>query len=250
MTFIEEKIRIACEKLKEFTEVGWQKLENVEMVRCGYKTENRPPEDGFEPIVNGAPMEFTADEHAWFRFSAEIPCVKENESIYLRLTTAREGQWDATNPQGMVFIDGEVCLQGLDTNHTEFELTPGKKNFNIYFYAGMNNAVLFPCFALVTKNNDAEKLYYDLGVAFAAMKLLDKNSATYAAVCSVLDRACMLLDFRGLRSPEFYKSVKAADAFMQKEYFDKLCGKASEADGEISLIGHTHIDVAWLWTLA
>ena len=250
MTFIEEKIRIACEKLKEFTEVGWQKLENVEMVRCGYKTENRPPKDGFEPVVNGAPMEFTADEHAWFRFSAEIPCVKENESIYLRLTPAREGQWDATNPQGMVFIDGEVCLQGLDTNHTEFELTPGKKNFNIYFYAGMSNAVLFPCFALVTKNNDAEKLYYDIGVAFAAMKLLDKKSTTYAAVCSVLDRTCMLLDFRGLRSPEFYKSVKAADAFMQKEYFDKLCGKASEADGEISLIGHTHIDVAWLWTLA
>ena len=58
MTFIEEKIRIACEKLKEFTEVGWQKLENVEMVRCGYKTENRPSEDGFEPVVNGAPMEF------------------------------------------------------------------------------------------------------------------------------------------------------------------------------------------------
>ena len=127
MTFIEEKIRIACEKCKEFTEIGWQKLENVEMVRCGYKTENRPPVDGYEPVINGAPMEFTADEHAWFRFSAEIPSVKENESIYLRFTTSREGQWDSLNPQGMVFIDGETCLQGLDTNHTEFELTPAKR---------------------------------------------------------------------------------------------------------------------------
>ena len=113
MTFIEEKIRIACEKLREFTEIECQKIENVEMVRCGYKTENRPPVDNFEPVTGGAPIKFTADEHAWFRFSAEIPSVKENESIYLRFTTSREGQWDSLNPQGMVFIDGETCLQGL-----------------------------------------------------------------------------------------------------------------------------------------
>ena len=80
------------------------------------------------------------------------------------------------------------------------------------------------------------------------MKCLDKNSCEYAAICDALDKTTLCLDFRGLMCEDFLKSVKEAGEYIRNEFYGKLCGK--DAYGEISLIGHTHIDVAWMWTLA
>ena len=65
---------------------------------------------------------------------------------------------------------------------------------------------------------------------------------------NALDMTVNELDFRNKGSEEFYASVKKASEVLKEEYYDKLCGKPKNE--EIAFIGHTHIDVAWLWTLA
>lgn len=248
MTFIEHKIRITCENIRSRIETRNESVQKLEMVRCGYKADNASPTSGYTPFEGGSPIRFKADEHAWLRFSVDIP-ETEGESSYLRFTTGREGEWDSLNPQGMVFVDGETtCTQALDVNHTEVLVPAGKHQITVYFYAGMIEGVLFPNVRVISKNDEVEKLYYDLSVAYNALQCLDRASPLYATVCNVLDRACMLVDLRDGRSPEFYASVKETLAFLQKEYFEALCGR--DTDCEIALIGHTHIDVAWLWTLA
>ncbi len=92
-----------------------------------------------------------------------------------------------------------------------------------------------------------ESLWYDIFVPYNAMKCLPADSSEYAAICNALDRATMMIDFRRNYSPEFYASVKEAAAFMKHEFYDKLNGGTGM---ELAMIGHTHIDVAWLWTLA
>lgn len=34
------------------------------------------------------------------------------------ITTGREGQWDATNPQMLFYLNGKI-VQGVDVNHRE-----------------------------------------------------------------------------------------------------------------------------------
>lgn len=48
-------------------------------------------------------------------------------------------------------------------------------------------------------------------------------------------------------SKEFLDSVDTAEAYLDREFYGKYCKKE---DVNAVCIGHTHIDVAWLWTLA
>lgn len=248
MTFIENKIRITCDKIRSLIETENAPAGELQMRRCGYKTDNVFPTDGYETLEGGSPIRFKADEHAYIRFRVDVP-TREGETAYVRFTTGREGTWDAINPQGIVYIDGETtAYQALDANHTEFVLPSGKHEIGMYFYAGMIDGILFPNARLVFKHDRTEKLFYDLSVACNAMQCLDRASTLYATVCNVLDRACMLVDLRGGRTPAFYASVEKTIEFMQTEYYETLCGK--DTAGELALVGHTHIDVAWLWSIA
>ena len=47
-------------------------------------------------------------------------------------------------------------------------------------------------------------------------------------------------------SKEFSESVKVANEFLKKEFYGKLC---HDNDIKTLCIGHTHIDIAWLWTI-
>ena len=250
MTFIEEKIRITLEKLGALTVTSRAKADDVYFIRCGYKTSNVPPEDGVGwTRLDGKPVEFERDSHAWLHFALDVPKAADNEKYFLNFTTGKEGQWDAQNPQCTVFVNGTTAIQAFDTNHTELLLDAGKKDIYIYLFAGMANCTLFLNVSLIKKNMDVNKLYYDMSVPYEAMKCLDKNSYDYVNICNCLDRACMLIDFRDNLSEAFYDSVLEADRFLEEEFYGKLCGKGGSG-GELALIGHTHIDVAWLWTLA
>lgn len=88
----------------------------------GYKKDNSFPVDGWEPFPRGTYMH-GKDEHFWIRVTFKTPPQKENTSYYLKCTTGFEGQWDATNPQGLIYLNGEM-VQGCDTNHTEVYLEP------------------------------------------------------------------------------------------------------------------------------
>jgi len=247
MTFIQEKIQLTCQNLSQRIAVRTQRIEEMAMLRVPYKTANTPP-DGDWARYRGGPIDFPRDSHAWFCFTADVPETGEDEAVWLRFTTGREGQWDAQNPQGTVFIDGDTAVQALDTNHTEVRVPSGRHEIRIYFYGGTSAATLTLNAALVTKRISVEKLYWDLFVPLCAMKSLPRGSFAYNEIANALDHACLLIDFRESGSDAFYESVLEADRWLEKEFYEKRCGR--DTLGEIALIGHTHIDVAWLWTLA
>lgn len=64
---------------------------------------------------------------------------------------------------------------------------------------------------------------------------------------NALNEGINLLDLRTPYSEEFYASVRAASAYLKKAVYTDLAG---HDDVIASCIGHTHIDVAWLWTVA
>ena len=55
-----------------------------------------------------------------------------------------------------------------------------------------------------------------------------------------------MLELYDVTSNEFVESTKRARKFLQEEFYEKFC---KEQPMTTILIGHTHIDCAWLWTL-
>lgn len=224
----------------------------------GWKMQIRSGESRPDPaVIDGQWTDVPASsfwggdqEFRVFTGSATIPEQLRGKIVEFQLLTGREGQWDATNPQFSVFVDG-VLRQGFDTNHTSVVLTEdavpgttydlflsaftGTQNFHLQFDAKMR-----------TLDPVTEKLYYDLLLPWQTMSLLDKDDSAYLELADILTRAIYQLDMRKPGSGAYYRSIEAAESILTEALYTNP--RISEA--VISCIGHTHIDVAWLWTLA
>ena len=221
----------------------------IEYLPCGYRKDSFPPEEGFLPFENGGRWGTGNDSHAWFRLHLELPdSMKQDPTAALLLSTDRGG-WDASNPQVICFIDG-VMRQGVDTNHREVRLNlpgEGRESFDIllYAYTGPRIAEASLSLSVVTKHAEVEKLWYDISVPARALECTEKNTREYMETLSALSRALTMVDFLEPRGEDFYESVKAADAWLEDNFYSKCRGNGTSA----VCIGHTHIDVAWLWPI-
>lgn len=191
------------------------------------------------------------DCHGWFKCSVEVPNNFEGKVIALNFHTFDEG-WDATNPQFILYVNGEE-IQGLDINHREVILTHNavagtKYDIDLHAYAGMladKKATLYG--KLVEIDMDSRELYWNLKVPVDVCKELDKEDKNRIDMITVLNEAINLIDLRRPKSKEYDESIKEANNFLNEKFYGELCG---HEDVIATCVGHTHIDVAWLWTVA
>ena len=242
---IHEKIKIVCSKLNEQRSRKLFDIENAEYVLAdGYKEDNSFPTSGWQIFPKGQLLS-GSDAHYWIRSSFKTPAVGDNKYLMLRTTTGYEGRWDATNPQGLLYLNGYMT-QGLDTNHTDAYLEADTEYVaHNYFYIGLIDTTVACNMTVLEFDKRIEKLYYDFKTAFDVCELFDKNSDEYISIMSVLDRASMLLDMREVYSDAYYDSIEKAITFIDEELYGKLC--STEGKPVVNCIGHTHIDVEWMW---
>lgn len=176
-----------------------------------------------------------------------IPSSMDGMPVELQISTGCEGEWDATNPQIAAYVNGKL-VQGLDVNHRSVYLSEaarGAEKYSIFMsvYTGESGYIYKWNSVLKAKNKEVYKLYYDLLVPWQCLELMEEESKEYYDLLGVLDETVNILDFRA--EDIFEKSVKEADAYLKK-----ALEKFPVSDIVVSCIGHTHIDVAWLWTYA
>ncbi|MBD5511393.1 MAG: alpha-mannosidase [Lachnospiraceae bacterium] len=196
----------------------------------------------------------------WYQFRTEftIPEAYEGKCVRGKLVTGREGGWNALNPQFLLRINGHV-VQALDTNHQTFLLSASAKAGETYklefeAYAGRErgNTVTFrdvPAqFRLYAfcHSEDAENAYYDLYAAKTAAEIYPETDYRRIQIENYLTRALNLIDCRVLSSEVYFASLRAASGYMREEFYGKFCGQENII---ADCVGHTHIDVAWLWCL-
>lgn len=245
MIYYEEKIRAICEVLDRMRERELCALQGFEYAPCAYKTANTPPADlEWRPFEAGTRLE-GVDAHFWFRTGFDTPAAQEGKQIAFSLKTGREGQWDAENPQCIVYLNGAL-VQGMDVNHTQVLLEYGQHyDMQIYFYVGMNGGKVEFLPSLVEIDTEIERLYYDVSVPYEAALCFDRNSDAYIEIIKKLDLALNLLDMKQPYSAGFYKSIGDVCAYLDAELYNEN----NKSDAVVDCIGHTHIDVAWLWTV-
>ncbi len=250
MNFTYKKIEKIVEVLGELLTIQKTPLETCLKLETGYKKEKRCPvaDESWDALAFGDFFD-GVDKHYWvYSKLATPPKTSPRHKIYFDLRTGREGQWDSCNPQGLLFLNGEA-EQGMDINHTDAELEFDKEyDLHLYFYTGMAGGkfIFEPSVKIVDAS--VEQLYYDIRVPFESLSCMDETDDNAVLTAKYLEMACNLLDLRVPYSEEFYASIDKAINFLKNEYYENkdVCGKS---DYEVTCIGHTHIDVAWLWTL-
>jgi alpha-mannosidase len=112
-----KKINKIISVLEEKTISDLQKIETVTYTESGYTKDNLPPE-GAEWKQMEDNTEFVChDRHYWIHFSLKTPELSPEEAVYLSFQTGREGQWDAVNPQMLLFLNGEIVQGGGHQPH-------------------------------------------------------------------------------------------------------------------------------------
>lgn len=199
-------------------------------------------------------------EHRWYRTRFTIPQEMDGKHVEFRFRTAGiDNGEDMTNPQMLFYLNGKIC-QGIDIHHREVTVSfcaaaGDEYEAAFYVYSGSEPGDLILYTELVAIDDLIQKVYYDFQVpAEAARVLKEADPDHHRRILKKLAPAAQRLDLRKPYSKIFYDSLAEADQMLEHEFYQEH-GKDGKQFTEkdtpvVSAIGHTHIDIAWLWTVA
>lgn len=252
MDFLDKRIKVICNELKKLSIV-----KKVPVNDWSYKKGNYIyPEDAqaaempWENFDSKTMHWYGPDEHYWFKTIFTVPDELDGKAIWLHIKTQIDEWDDGKNPQFLLFVDG-IETQGIDMNHREVLLAGNAESGKTYHldlqsYTGTLHTE-FNLIAEIYQTDPAiEKLYYDINVPLSAFTRLEKDGMVRRDLERVLNECINRLDLRTPYSDEFYKSVEEADRYLSKALYEDMGGYE---DVIATCIGHTHIDVAWWWTV-
>ncbi|MFI3200531.1 MAG: glycoside hydrolase family 38 C-terminal domain-containing protein [Eubacteriales bacterium] len=251
MLFIEERIGKLVEELKELRYKEMIEVKEYQYFKTDEKYRNvcECNTNKWKPINNNE-LWGGNNEYYWFETEIVIPEIYDGECVVYELKTGQEGEWDATNPQFTIYVN-DIRVQGLDVNHREVILTQKARKgdkFTILLsaFSGTQNYRLYLESCIKVLDDKTEKYYYDISVPYQVAQLLCNTDHAYITIMKSLNESLNCLDLRKVYSKMYYDSLKEAQLYIKEEFYDIHCGKSNEI---IYCIGHTHIDIAWLWTL-
>lgn len=253
MIFSEERAQVICDQLK--------KLENVQetdltewQVKEGLFFRPEEAEEAASPWKRFDSQKdhwYGPDRHYWFRTDVTVPQSFDGRPLWLVFRTQIEEWDDGKNPQFLLFVNNKVT-QGLDMNHREVFLTGQAHSGETYridlqAYTGTLHSEFNLIAEMTEIDPEIRGLYYDMQVPLWSFARMEKDCRTRYQMAEALNHAVNLLDLRSEYSPEFYESIRQARAYLAKAVYTDLAGDDTVI---ATCIGHTHIDVAWWWTVA
>ena len=204
-----------------------------------------------------------------FRAKVTVPAEWHGGAIDLHMEHTRLfsesyllSETEYAGPEGQVFIDS-TRISAIDREHHKVRssLTVGQTyDIRAVFYAGrLECSHILQSFELQWIETSTRKLYYDIKILLDIVKLLEKTSRTYFNIIQIIEDTIAALDIRDIpevtlsndyqRCSEdrlFYQSVAKA----QEVYDQGIANLKGDPDVPvISVVGHAHIDLAWLWAL-
>ena len=154
-----------------------------------------------------------------------------------------------SDPQCLVRINGEIA-HAADYNHREILLTDKARageTFEIMIEVGTieDRRQLGCACRLLVHDPKAEALYYDLRTPLDVAKHLDENDHRRDFILNTVAEAMNTVDMRAGDGARFAASLDAAGAIAGRIY----AAEDTQIKPHITVTGHTHIDVAWLWRI-
>ena len=196
------------------------------------------------------------DDSFWFRSKLTVPEQFANGRVFLNVDFGGElvlringelvGSFSSVMNDGWVHRD-TFPLQNLEAG----------QELNLELYGGINTAGFCDNYMagersitytmatarLILRDEATEKFCVLAQTAFDTMELL-QDEAIIARLYAAVDDALHMIDF-DFTDEVFYASMPDALEFLTAE----IAKIPNTAVGEVIMAGHSHIDVAWLWTV-
>ena len=218
--------------------------------------------DGQAPIDrlnDGEWRDFAPSEDLWggkevycrFRQVITVPERMKGRDIFYTLSAAEDGAWShTTKPQFILFVNG-VLIAGMDENHNEICIlkeAKGGEKLKIHLCAYSDDfsyqGRMYLSSRIFTRDAQVLRLSYHIRTIRETANLFGPDDMPRVEMVGKLTEALRKLDLSLPYGPEFLTSVKETNRAIE----EKILG-SSPAGAVVSAIGHTHIDVAWLWRL-
>ena len=255
MKFLKDRANVICMQLKkEITrqQVRIQKWQKKDGCYITPEDADKAPKE-WEEFDSETMRWYGKDTHYWFRSDITIPDSMEGKKVWLHVRTQLEEWDDGRNPQFLVFVNGSP-VQGLDINHREILLFEKAKagetiRVDMQSYTGTLHNEFKLLADIEVRDDEIKDLYYDIQVPLWGLNRMDAEERTARRILDIINETINLIDLRDVKSEAFYASVRAAREYIRVNLYENP--EMSGFDDVIATcIGHTHIDVAWLWTVA
>lgn len=189
------------------------------------------------------------EAYFWFAGTATVPQEADGCRLYLRVEAQFGNVMGRSDPQCLVRVDGKVA-QGVDGNHRELLLAETARAgtaFDIAIEAGTIENRRQAGFSCHLQIHDllAETVFYDLSVPLDVARLLQDDDPRRHFILNVIDDAVKVIDFRQGDEARFAASLERARAVAAAIYDAQDFAEKPV----VTVTGHTHIDVAWLWRI-
>jgi len=164
------------------------------------------------------------------------------------------GTGNNSNFESLLYVNGKP-YQGVDGNHREvfFNLKETGRELELRFriWSGLNGGgrpremtMSIDRAEFGVLDTAADDFYYLAMTALETHELLDENNEYKSYILNQLVEAFRLVDFTNKNSEAYYKSLQTALDYLR----DRFKGQGKPGVN-VTMLGHTHIDVAWLWRL-
>ncbi len=214
------------------------------------------PESGWEPFEVMQRWGHL-DQTTWFRMRATVT---EEDAGKILVAIIRPctythipglGNHDESG-EGLAYVNGEP-FQGIDRNHDFIVLSSKGKTGEVFEIAlectpqtRFDATHCFTCAEMAVMHQDAWDFYHDGAACLELIETLSPEDTLVRRLQTLLSDALYQVDLQHIGEKSFFASLHKAQRTLQTGL------KAFEArpeQGVLTLMGHSHIDTAWLWPL-
>ena len=261
-------------KLETLTEIYGKKIfvpcgeaENVQYFDCGAEHLRLPPVDGLQPASKGDKWGGEW-QNRWFLCTVKVPAAAQGKKLYAVSACGGVEQMLFINgkPMGLYnskndFVGGNhaallICdnANAGDEFELAFECYAGHfcvdcHPFDNYGYpdiAEKDYMHTFNGIQLCYMDEEIKDFVFDVRELLTAREVLPKNNFARTRALRVLDKVADCVVFYPLHysDEEIHEGVRKA-LVHTRAFFEK--GGNSRTFGRVGIIGHSHMDTAWLW---
>lgn len=251
--YLKEKLAARIEELGRYRMTEIAQLTDWQVLEDQSKEEKYPPTDFSDslPFKVGDTWK-GRDFYLWVTQELEVPL---QEDLYLYLDFGRTGGGYNSGFEALLFIDGEI-YQGVDSNHQEIKLADKfrghKVQLALKLWSGLEGGGEeqeqvheFRQAKLCQMNLAVDQLFYYADIIYKTIKELGPDDPRQYQLIQLLNQAITQVNWSSPGSQIFDTSVANA----LEQLLLELRKLPKDELVTVTAVGHTHIDVAWLWRL-
>lgn len=195
------------------------------------------------------------DLYLWIYKSVKVPKEWIGKKVVGLFDYGNTGGGNNSGFEALLYVNG-IPYQGVDANHKEVffeeELLKDEVALTFRLWSGLEGGGM-PApqehtireAAIAWLDEKVDDLYYLSQTMLKTIHILEEFNPLKSKLTSLLDKTYRLVDWEEPGSQQFFSTLHQAGDYLNQE-LDQI---DKQTLVNVKCIGHTHIDVAWLWRL-